>query len=187
MNKPDKIICNKCGVEKEFTKVFFNLHKSSTFGLAKRCKSCENIIRKLHYKNNKQDYITRNKEWIKENKLNGKCVRCTQQTMETSNSFCEKHFLQNISHKMLGTKTRWKELYELLKAQEYKCSYTGIPLILGKNASIDHIKPQIKYPELKYEISNLCWVDIVVNRMKRDLEVQQFIILCTKVAKYHTL
>lgn len=183
MTKPDKVSCNKCGIEKEFTKEFFNLHKSSSHGLTKRCKSCENINRKTHYTNNKQDYLNRNKAWIRSNKEIGKCVRCSAKTMETSNSFCEKHFLQNICHKMLGTKTRWQELKYMLIKQDYKCLYTGMPLILGTNASIDHIKPQIKYPELKYEINNLCWADIVVNRMKRDLEVSEFIKLCTLVVQ----
>ena len=181
MIKPETIICNKCGVEKKFTTEFFHTHKSSTFQLAKICIECQHKAKKIHYSNNKDKYLQRNRRWELSNQSVGKCIKCSQLRMSTSNSFCEKHFLHGVSHKALGTKRGWRLLLDLLKNQNYKCYYTGLDLILGDNASIDHTQPQIKYPELKNELSNLRWTDLRVNRMKREMSEEEFFNLCKLV------
>lgn len=123
----------------------------------------------------------RSKKWQENNKLVGKCVRCSSLRMVTSNNYCEKHYLEDVSHKCLNTRRSWKLLKEKLEQQNFKCYYSGVDLVLGVNASIDHTKPIIKHPELKNDINNLKWVDIRVNRMKRELDEEEFISLCKNI------
>lgn len=56
-----------------------------------------------------------------------------------------------------------------LEAQEFKCALTGVPIVPGKNASLDHVLPRTKYPELAAELTNLVWVDHSVNVMKQNI------------------
>lgn len=110
----------------------------------------------------------------------GICTRCSKPTLQTSNSFCEKHLLQDISHKTLGTRTQWSALKTLLENQGHKCHYSGITLVLGYNASVDHVVPLVKGGGSK-GIENLVWTDIRVNRMKRDLDYAEFLNLCYNI------
>ena len=50
-----------------------------------------------------------------------------------------------------------------------------VKLEYGVNASIDHIKPLSKYPELNNDINNLQWVDKKINNMKLDMEIDEFL------------
>ena len=88
---------------------------------------------------------------------------------------CEKHWLQDMSRKHLGTVKRWTELKELFEKQNGVCAISGVKLEYGVNASIDHIKPLSKYPELNNDINNLQWVDKKINNMKLDMEIDEFL------------
>lgn len=181
LEKPEYFHCIHCKINKLFTSEFFCTKTKGKFGLAYYCKDCDSTRKSVRHTNNKLADRTARARWSQNNKSKGLCTRCSYSRMSTSNLFCEKHFLQNICHKMLGTKKRWQELETLLISQNSKCYYTGLDLILGDNASIDHTQPQIKYPELKHELSNLHWVDIRVNRMKREMSEEEFFNLCKLV------
>ncbi len=180
-NKPDNLICYRCEVEKPFTEEFFMPHKHSKFGLVYLCRECTKLRKDELRTKFPDEHRTRRKNWSETNKKEGKCIKCSSLRLENSNNFCEKHYLQDVSHKYLGTKKRWVELKDKLEEQNYKCHYSGVELILGINASVDHTKPSIKYPELKNDIDNIKWVDIRVNRMKRELDEDEFIDLCKKI------
>ena len=68
------------------------------------------------------------------------------------------------------------ELVALLKKQEYKCAYTGMPLTPGDGTSLEHKIPSAR--EGSIEISNLVWVDTGINMMKGPRTLKEF------VAKY---
>jgi len=71
-------------------------------------------------------------------------------------------------------------LLEIYNKQQGKCYYTGIPLMLEKGnytMSIDRIDS-----EMGYTVGNIvicCWV---VNHMKKDMPVSEFVDICAKVA-----
>jgi hypothetical protein len=75
----------------------------------------------------------------------------------------------------------------LLKAQNYKCALTGVELtcILEKgtvcktNASIDRIDPKGAYTK-----NNVQLVCAVINKLRIDMSVDEFINWCTKVSDY---
>jgi hypothetical protein len=64
----------------------------------------------------------------------------------------------------------------LLDEQDYKCAYTGVNLVLGVNAQLDHKTPI----ELggSNDPSNLHWVDKEINRMKGKHSHNEFIQIC---------
>jgi len=64
-------------------------------------------------------------------------------------------------------------LKQLLVDQDNRCGYTGLPLELGKNASLDHIHPRAKGGS--DDIQNLHWVESSVNRMKGDKSHSEFL------------
>jgi len=92
-----------------------------------------------------------------------------------------KHWFGTIARNRLASegKNRGEKIKHKLEEQEYKCVYTGIVLIPGRNASLDHILPISRGGT--HEIENLQWVDIQINRMKTDMTHQEFIQMCHKI------
>ncbi len=62
-----------------------------------------------------------------------------------------------------------------LKEQEFKCFYTGKLLLPGDNLSIDHKVPRSKGGT--DNLDNLVWVDIAVNRIKNNVDLEEFLIV----------
>lgn len=176
--KPTHHPCNSCKTLLEFTKDNFFTCNHYKFGLSYTCKVCDLKRKSIFDKSNPNQLKIRRNNWTKNNLELGLCSKCKSTRLLNSNSFCEKHFYQDISHKALGTKKKWEFVKQIYINQQGKCKYTHKDLILGLNASIDHIKPIAKFPELKYEETNLQWVDLTINRMKRDLLEEEFINIC---------
>lgn len=71
------------------------------------------------------------------------------------------------------------DLYDLWIKQDRKCAISGLPLEIAKNstASIDRIDPSKGYIE-----GNVQWVHRTINRMKWDMNQQDFVKWCKMVA-----
>ena len=52
-----------------------------------------------------------------------------------------------------------------------------MPLILGKNDSLDHIYPAERFPEKRTDPTNVEWVTREVNQTKRDRTPDEFMAL----------
>lgn len=182
--KPEVHICNKCLKEKPFNNDYYSIANHYLFGLAYICKNCEKIRKSLQTKKDRPRANASSKAWQKSNQEKGLCIKCSTKRIPTSNNFCEKHAFQDMSAKSLGTKTEWKFVKDLLVKQDYKCAYTGIPLVLGLNASIDHIKAKSKHPELQHSKDNIIWVDFDINLMKRQHDLEDFIKYCQMVVDH---
>jgi hypothetical protein len=85
-----------------------------------------------------------------------------------------------------------KFLYDLLNIQqESKCALSGLPIFLANTsnddkhgvstASLDRINS-----ELGYVKNNVQWVHKHINKMKWDMNEEQFINYCIAIAKCHT-
>lgn len=74
-----------------------------------------------------------------------------------------------------------KELLQLIKKQDYRCALSGT-LLSPDSAALDHIVPVSKGGT--DHISNLQWVDRTINRMKSNMEVQEFIAACVRVSQW---
>lgn len=116
------------------------------------------------------------------------CVRCGKSKQLSghtrtgkSHTTCQTCYLKHISFSNLGTRKHAVVLMSKLKAQNYKCPYTGEDLILGDNAWIDHIMPRSRFPELSNDIDNIEWLTGKVNRMKQDRTPKEFLSLIKKI------
>lgn len=124
------------------------------------------------------------RNWMNENRAKGLCYACKTPPIKGGSSWCEKHWLTQLAWRSgLRGRGSWEQLKRLLIKQNRRCPYTGIKLIIGVNASIDHINPRALYPNLVGKINNLEWVDEDVNRAKRMMSRKEFVSMCRKVAR----
>ena len=106
----------------------------------------------------------------------GTCRKCSK-PQEANLVVCEWHWIQNMSYSSTGKTSNASRLLEILEKQYRRCYYTGVDLIAGE-ASIDHLMPVSKFPELRSEISNLAWCHKRINLMKGDMTKDEFLASC---------
>jgi len=76
-----------------------------------------------------------------------------------------------------------QQLLQKLKNQNYKCALSGLELVPGLNASIDHKIARSKGGPLD-DLANLQWILTPLNRGRGDLSVEEFIAMCCAVARW---
>jgi predicted Rdx family selenoprotein len=183
--------CVECGNERNSTSIVY-------------CSECRDKHTKMSYQNKKKirqtatdicNYcfkpckgkvcdICKEKQRIYRQKrrntfiTNGMCDICGSETINGKK--CHKHYLQVASKTAFGTTIHWEYLFELLKKQNFKCWYSGTPLSLGINTSIEHKNSLAKNSNAKI-IDNVVWADLQINLCKRDLSASEFIELCKRV------
>jgi 5-methylcytosine-specific restriction endonuclease McrA len=87
-----------------------------------------------------------------------------------------------MARRNLGTSKAWECLKAKLESQNFRCAYSGIPLTLGINASVDHIYPVTLYPHLKNDPENVQWVEWRVNQIKSNFPPDVFLALVESIA-----
>lgn len=182
-------VCYVCRKKLPLTKEYFYRNRTKKEGFELRCKDCAKRQNKKYrdkkYRQQSQEEINiKQRKNRRERLKNGLCEFCKNKRLEHSNNHCEKHYLQNLSKQHLGTTKYWRELKDLLISQSYKCKYSGEELILGLNASIDHIKPLSKYPDEYRELENLQWVIKEINVMKKNFTEEEFLNIISKIYNY---
>lgn len=55
---------------------------------------------------------------------------------------------------------------------------------MNTNASIDHINPKSPYPKLSCILDNIRWVNERINRMKQDMNKEEFLNMIEKILKH---
>lgn len=122
--------------------------------------------------------------WVNKNRSRGLCYACESPPITGTASWCEKHWLTQLAWRSgLRGRGSGRRLKEILESQNYRCPYTGRRLVIGKNASVDHINSRARFPGLIGEITNLEWVDVEVNRAKRTMSRVEFISMCREVVR----
>lgn len=107
---------------------------------------------------------------------NGRCAGHPSRTSITTGK-CEECFFRAVALANLGSgKLHWRFLKDLLKAQNYRCAYTGRKLQPGKGCSIDHIRPTARGGSQTRK--NVQWVAFEVNRVKSYLTHKEFLAVC---------
>jgi hypothetical protein len=115
-------------------------------------------------------------------KAAGLCCWCSEP--RTIGRFCRSCWFRGVSLRVFKTISRGDELKALFELQGERCAYTGVVLVPGKNAGIDHRIPITRGGTS--EIANLQWVTIQINRIKNDLTHDEFLALCALVASRST-
>ena len=126
--------------------------------------------------------MTKNKENYERRKLNGICIVCSNDAVPRL-TMCKIHLVMQVGSRGCGngTKAFAEMLLEIFEKQERQCPYTGEHLSIGDNASLDHVKPKSRFPELIDEPSNLQWVTKRANTAKQDMTHEEFISFCKTV------
>lgn len=118
---------------------------------------------------------------------NEQCYLCGSKKIlppiDNKRNICQVCYLKRSASSTLGSSSQWPLLLDKLNQQKWKCAYTGIPLVLRENASIDHILPVSRYPQYRHNIRNVEWVDWRVNHMKLSMTRDEFIQFSRQIAQ----
>jgi hypothetical protein len=125
-----------------------------------RCKPCREVARLCSQKRIQALYDS------------GACRFCKKPRIE-SHTLCESCYLGTLAHELWKDRSRWAELKTLFDAQQGLCKYTGEPICIGKNASVDHKIPRGKGGT--NDLKNLQWVHEEINTMKWDMLEETFL------------
>ena len=115
----------------------------------------------------------------------GRCGKCGKYKPAYTCRMCKYCILKEMARRHTGSSKNWYKLLELLKKQKYLCIYSGQRLIVGYNASVDHIIP--KKSGGRNEIKNLQWTTMSVNWMKHSLSEKRFLKLIKRIVDYKEL
>ena len=125
------------------------------------------------------------KRWRNRKRNSGLCVRCGKnEPFQETGKICWTCTIKTMAQKHLGAKERFEELEKLLNEQGHKCAYSGRPLEIGINASIEHVAPKSKHPLKAKDLDNLKWVDLSINKMKHELSLPEFLQTCKEILMF---
>jgi len=71
-------------------------------------------------------------------------------------------------------------MWAKLEAQGFRCYYTGVELVPGTNASLDHRIPRSQGGD-PLDPDNCVWCDRLINAFKNDLTEAEFVERCKAV------
>ncbi len=153
----------------------FHLRSTSKDGRAYTCKDCVKLYNKKRYVDQREHSI-----------LYGLCTEFScDATIYFSSRLCEDHYYKKVSFGRMGSADYWSLLRDKAYEQKMLCAISGDDLIPGENMSLDHIKPESRYPHLRSERSNVQWVTKWVNIAKSNLDMDEFVKRCVNIASRH--
>ena len=109
----------------------------------------------------------------------GLCAQCSGVLFAAR--LCERCWFKRISSSGLGHTKGGEMLARKFREQGGRCWYTNRKLTPGVDASVDHTIAVARGGT--HEESNLRWVHIKVNEMKRELGEQELYEFCTEIAR----
>ncbi|MHA2341934.1 MAG: HNH endonuclease domain-containing protein [Candidatus Hodarchaeales archaeon] len=110
-------------------------------------------------------------------KKQGFCIECGKQESLKNHNKCYKCYFVDITKRLGGrNKQLASKLQNKFEQQNAKCFYSEKMLILGDNASVEHVLPRSRGGD--NNIDNLVWVDKNINFMKHNLTHAEFIGFC---------
>lgn len=123
----------------------------------KLCESCHSS----NYKSNKRR--------VKKLKEQGLCIGCRKPASALRCNIC---CLKNSLRRLLGSNELLNDVLIMFDQQNGICTYSGLPIVIGVNASLDHKTPKSKGGS--NDLENLHWVHSGINRLKGDMNHQDF-------------
>jgi hypothetical protein len=149
-------------------------------GKCGKCKPAEN--RKLCIDCLNQ-YNAKNRERRKKRQASGKCWYCSRP--RTRGRCCDIHYINCVArnHYQRTYGIKWEKLEQLFDEQKGLCALSGLPIIIGINAELDHKTACATGGDSS--LSNLQWLHRDVNMMKQDIPLERFIALCYYVSQMH--
>jgi len=147
----------------------FSKNVQQADNLNPRCRDCYNGYNRISVANSKAF---------------GVCTKISCRDVPFSHSYlCQEHYFKQFAP-VSELYSKWVLLRDLAESQDYKCALSGSELIPGISMSLDHIKPRSKFPELSSDINNLQFVTLEINVMKRALDLDYFISVCSSIHRH---
>lgn len=146
------------------------------------CRYCQKLVGKTVCDSCKEKYRLYRANRRELLKTNGTCMVCGKDRIGKS-KYCKRHLLERMALMAIGSGSLWKQIDGLFQKQKGICAYTGEKLRIGENASIDHVIP-IAQGGVR-DIDNVVWCTLTVNMAKRDLNADQFYLLCNQVINFN--
>lgn len=176
--------CEDCNKEMVLKNQIRNKDRKKTGS----CRTCgEPAIAGLTRCQKCRESLSKRAKKLREGRIaNGVCQVCGNSESLISTRklpICEVCYFKERSLHVLKSPKYWEMLKEKLEAQNYRCAYTGIELILGVNDSADHIFPSSRFPHLETNPDNIQWVCRIVNFMKRDYTPDEFLTIIQRIAE----
>lgn len=123
----------------------------------------------------------------------GLCISCpardTKKTHHLEAKRCERcvcyYAIRAIENRGAGSAridVTPEDLMALLVAQGNCCAVSGLPIVLGVDAELDHKKPISRGGE--HDLKNMQWLNWMVNRGKVDASQEEFIAVCRAVVSH---
>lgn len=120
---------------------------------------------------------------IKRLRKKGICICGKPIEVRKKDGMCKVCWFKRISLSGTGSRKNWLTIKNLLEKQNYQCSYSGKNLVVGKNASLDHIVPISKGGD--NSIRNLQWIDLQINVMKRNIVHKKFLSIIKEIYSHN--
>lgn len=183
--RKEKGLCQKCPNKAVEGCVYCEIHLSGrrkyakiksdkriVSGLCTNCGNEKNENKRLCNNCFQKQKETQRIEYL-ERQQSKNCVYCGKLPSLTKVNSCKLCFFKNLSANHFRSRSRYQELINLFDSQNGLCAITGFELILGDNASLDHILPLSKGGT--HDISNLRFVHLWINFVKLDKLDEEFI------------
>jgi len=174
-----KTLCSECAQQTKERSNFLKKENLDKKGLCRVCKNKKDT-NTLRCNKCRIEIHLQYKQIKKVNNNNGLCGDCNNIRYFQSNS-CRHHYAIEKGFLCGFNSLNSEILVDKLESTNFECFYTGFKIIPGETASIDHIKPRSKYPDLASDINNIVWCDFKVNALKRDLSYEQFVDFCVNI------
>lgn len=146
-------------------------------GVLRKCKSCPELTEKSLCSECRRRHSECQSNRFREKRAAGICTRCS--AIAAVGSFCLEHWFRNAAMTHTGTRANGPLLQKIWEEQRGKCPYTGVDLVPGVNATLDHKTPLLRGGSAQRE--NLQWVLSLINRMKTDMTHEEFLATCLLV------
>jgi hypothetical protein len=139
--------------------------------LYKMCERCREYARVAWNRTNRQRLALKHAAGI--------CVECREPVLPPTR-YCRQHWIGTFLRHYRIPPSQNAEFWDKFAGQEFRCYYTGVLLVPGLNASLDHRTPTSRGGS-RTDIDNCVWCDIKINAFKNDLTEAEFLERCRAV------
>jgi uncharacterized Zn finger protein (UPF0148 family) len=160
MDAPFKLACPNCGKEREFSSKSARKQAEIKKTTCSSCRTARNNTKRKGTKTKES-----NPSWRGYKDIPGKTFSKLK---------------LGADRRGLSFEITIQDIQKVYEQQDKICSFSGIPLLFGLNASIDRIDSSKGYTK-----DNIQIVHKTLNMMKRDLPNDEFLLWCKFVYKHN--
>ena len=140
-----------------------------------RCWKCGFLIDSNEHQECKEEQNKAARRLYQEKLVTGECV-AHHGRKAVVNTRCSECWMRSLATLSVGASKNWQVLKDLWDSQGGLCAYTGVALVEGDGASVDHKTPKARGGT--NTLGNVHWVLFEINKTKDMLTDEEFLIIC---------